>query len=376
MPTVAEVADLVIGADTHTDTHALVACAPSGAVLAELTIENDCGGFAEAVEWATALATGPRLVFGIEGTRAHGQGLAQFLTRAGLEVTEVERPSRATAARRGKSDPIDARAAAHATLRMDATHLAAPRADGDREALRILQVTRRGWVDEQKKAGARLRALLLGGQDTDRALLRAGTLSARTLTALTRRRPRKGEDRADTLRRREITRLARQVLDLNTALRANKRELTDLVDDMAPGLLAEQGVGPVSAAQLIVSFSHPGRVRNEAAFAAMGGIAPIQASSGRRQRHRLSRAGDRQLNRALHDIAKTRMRDCTTTRAYVHRRTTTTPNFTDRDARRCLKRYIARDLYKLLNKIMTPPPTPASADHHHTGPATANIVTP
>ena len=243
---------------------------------------------------------------------------------------------------------------------MDPDALPTPRADGDREALRILLVTRRALADECKKANARLRALLLTGTDTDRALLRGPRLSKTTLTGLTRRRGSKGEDRATTTRRREITRLANQQLRLPEELRANNRDLATITDEIAPGLTSEHGVGPVSAAQLIVSYAHRGRVRSEAAFAALAGVSPVQASSGRRTRHRLNRGGDRQLNRARHDIARTRMRDCPNTRAYVTRRTSETPNFTTRDARRCLKRYLARHLYRRLETIMTPGPGPTT----------------
>ena len=354
MPTVADVVNDVIGVDTHTDTHTLVCCSASGAMRAELTVDNTTDGFTEVVGWATELATGPRVVFAVEGTRSHGQALAQFLTRAGLDVVEVERPARAGRRRGGKSDPLDARAAAHAVLRLDAAKLPSPRADGDREALRILLVSRRGSIDEQKKASSRLRALLLTGDDADRALLRRGAFTKATLTTLARRRASAGDDRAAAIARREITRLARRVLDLAVIVRDNTKELTSIVKDLAPGFLDEIGVGPVSAAQLIVSFSHHDRIRGESAFAALAGVAPIPASSGRRIRHRLNRGGDRQLNRALHDIARTRMRDCPTTRAYVQRRTQS-PNFTTYDARRCLKRYIARHLYRQLQTIMETP---------------------
>ncbi|MEJ7630164.1 MAG: IS110 family transposase [Nocardioidaceae bacterium] len=361
MPTVADVIDDVIGVDTHTDTHTLVCCSPAGAVRGELTVDNSTDGFAEALTWATMLASGPSLIFGIEGTRSYGQAFSEFLSRAGLVVVEVERPARRSArTRRGKSDPIDAKAAAHQVLAMDPDALPTPRADGDREALRILLVARRALADECKKANARLRALLLTGTDTDRALLRGPRLSKTTLTGLTRRRGSKGEDRATTTRRREITRLANQQLRLLEELRANNRDLATITDEIAPGLTSEHGVGPVSAAQLIVSYSHRGRVRSEAAFAALAGVSPVQASSGRRTRHRLNRGGDRQLNRALHDIARTRMRDCPNTRAYVTRRTSETPNFTTRDARRCLKRYLARHLYRRLETIMTLGPGPTT----------------
>ena len=133
---------------------------------------------------------------------------------------------------------------------------------------------------------------------------------------------------------------------------ANRKQLLAIVDEMVPGLTSRYGVGPVSAAQSVVSFSHPGRCRNEAAFAALGGTSPIPASSGRTVRHRLNRGGDRALNRAIHTIATTRMRSCPTTQAYVARRTA--EGKTSREIRRCLKRYIARELYRTLTATMTP----------------------
>ena len=127
-------------------------------------------------------------------------------------------------------------------------------------------------------------------------------------------------------------------------LKDNRAQLLAIVEDIAPGLTSRYGIGPVSAAQAIVSFSHPGRCRSEAAFAALGGTSPIPASSGRTIRHRLNRGGDRALNRAIHAIALTRMRSCPRTRAYVARRTA--EGKTTREIRRCLKRYIARELYR------------------------------
>jgi len=135
-------------------------------------------------------------------------------------------------------------------------------------------------------------------------------------------------------------------------LKDNRTQLQTIVNDLVPGLIERRGIGPVSAAQAIVSFSHPGRCRNDAAFAALGGASPLEASSGRTVRHRLNRGGDRALNRALHTIAATRMRSCPTTQAYVARRTAEGKN--PREIRRCLKRYIARQLYRTLATAMTP----------------------
>ena len=151
-------------------------------------------------------------------------------------------------------------------------------------------------------------------------------------------------------------RLALALAQARRQLKDNRAQLLAIVDDIAPGLTSRYGVGPVSAAQAIVSFSHPGRCRSEAAFAALGGTSPIPASSGQTIRHRLNRGGDRALNRAIHAIALTRMRSCPRTRAYVARRTA--EGKTTREIRRCLKRYIARELYRQLTRSMNPPVGP------------------
>ena len=159
-------------------------------------------------------------------------------------------------------------------------------------------------------------------------------------------KPRADADREQAVRHGEIRRLALAVRDGGRALKDNRAQLQTIVDDMAPGLTERRGVGPVTAAQAIVSFSHPGRCRNDAAFAALSGTSPLQASSGRTVRHRLNRGGDRALNSAIHTIAMTRMRCCPRTKAYVARRTA--EGKTTREIRRCLKRYIARELYRAL----------------------------
>jgi transposase len=175
-------------------------------------------------------------------------------------------------------------------------------------------------------------------------------LTADRLTRIARRRGQPEETREQAVRRAEARRLALAVRDATAQLRGYRRELTQLIDRLTPGLTHQPGVGPISAAQLIVSFSHPGRCRNDAAFAALAGANPIPASSGKTIRHRLNRGGDRQLNRALHDIATTRIRHDPTTRAYVARRTAEgkTPN----EIRRALKRYIARQQYRHLTSAM------------------------
>jgi len=345
----ADVVDAVIGGDTHRDTHTLEMTTPAGATITTITVGNDEAGFVEALAWIAEHAPGPRLVVGLEGTRSYGIGLARAAAAAGLRVVEVERPRRA-ARRRGKSDPIDAHLAAVHVLQLDADRLPTPRADGAREALRILLGARAEITTARTAQINRLRALLLGGDDTDRALAR-GPLTQARLTAAARRRGRTHDHVTDTIRRAEIRRLAAAIHTATGHLATNKRQLTDLVTTIAPALLDKTGVGPVSGAQTIVSWSHPGRCRTEAAFAALAGVNPIPASSGRTTRHRLNRGGDRHLNRALHDIVKTRWRVCPRTHHYITRRRA--QGKTDRDIRRSLKRYVAREIYRTLNTTAT-----------------------
>ena len=267
-------------------------------------------------------------------------------------VIECEQPSRKQRRGRGKSDPIDAHLAVLAALRLDTERLAAPRADGDREALRILLGARQDITVAATARTNRLRALLLTGDDTDRRAAR-GTLTEATLADLARRRAPADAARDQTVRYAEICRLALALRQARQELAANRKQLLAIVDDLVPGLTSRHGVGPVTAAQAVVSFSHPGRCRDEAAFAALGGTNPIPASSGRTVRHRLNRGGDRALNRAIHTIALTRIRSCPRTRAYVQRRTA--EGKSPREIRRCLKRYIARELYRQLTQSMKQP---------------------
>jgi transposase len=328
----------------HRDTHALELVAPSGVSLVTLSITNDEWGFAAALAWIIDQVPGPRIVVALEGTRSYGVELARALQAAGLPVVESERPRRRER-RGGKSDPIDARLAAVHALRLDADRLPTPRADGDREALRILLGARRELTSDKTRMVNRLRALLLTGCDADRVLAR-GSMSAPTLVKIIRRRGRPDDTREQAVRRAEARRLA-GIREANRALVENKKQLAALVTELAPQLLTKVGIGPVSAAQAIVSWSHHGRCRNDAAFAALAGASPIPASSGRTIRHRLNRGGDRQLNRALHDIVLTRWRVCPRTHAYIATRRA--QGKTDNEIRRQLKRYIARELYRSLN---------------------------
>lgn len=348
----AEVVDAVVGGDTHRDTHTLEMITPAGVTIAQATITNTDAGFTDAIAFIAEHAPGPHVVIALEGTRSYGIGLARACTTAGLIVVEVQ-PSKRPARRAGKSDVIDARLAALAALHLDADALPIPRADGDREALRILLGARTELTRAKTRAINRLRALLLTGDDTDRHLAR-GTLTRDRLASITRRRARPGDTIEVTVRRAECRRLAQAITETARHLANNKHQLADIVGTLAPGLLQRRGIGPVSAAQAIVTYSHPGRCRNDAAYARLAGAAPIPASSGQTTRWRLHRGGDRALNRALHDIAMTRWRCCERTHAYIARRRA--EGKPDKEIRRSLKRYIARELFRTLtNELNTTP---------------------
>lgn len=348
----AERVDAVVGVDTHRDTHEAEVALPTGAPIATCQVSNDSNGYAELLAWIGDHAPGPRIAVAIEGTRSYGIGLARAVSAAGLMVIECEQPNRKSRRGRGKSDPVDAHLAVLTALRLDADRLPTPRADGDREALRILLDARHELTDSSTAQTNRLRALLLGGEDHDRDFAR-GTLTDTRLTALAGRRTARNATREQAVRQAEIRRLARALRESHRALQANRRELQRIVDDLVPGLTDRRGIGPVTAAEAIISFSHPGRCRHEAAFAALAGTNPLEASSGQTMRHRLNRGGDRALNSALHTIAMVRMRSCPRTKAYVARRTA--EGKTTREIRRCLKRYIARELYRFLTATMTTP---------------------
>jgi transposase len=355
MPMVAQEVDAVVGGDTHRDTHSLEMVLPTGVPIARLTVANDEAGFQAAVEWIAAQAPGPGLKVFLEGTRSYGVGLARALTAAGYPVFEVERIRRGER-RTGKSDRIDARLIAMHGLGMDTTRLPQPRADGDREALRILLGARHELNETRTEQINRLRQLLLSGDDHDRRVAR-GRLSQRVLAGIAERPQPLEPARDRQIRWAELRRLALAIIAGDDQLAANTKQLAEITDELVPTLLPRFGVGPVGAAQTVVSYSHYGRFRNEAAFASLAGVSPLPASSGQTIRHRLNRAGDRALNKAIHQVMLTRWRDCARTKAYITRRLA--EGKTDSEIRRCLKRYIARELYRTLTKAMKPANQPA-----------------
>jgi transposase len=256
-------------------------------------------------------------------------------------------------ARRGgaKTDAIDAVRAARDALAQPLQQLVAVRQRGDRQALRVLLTTRRTALAARVAAVSQLKALLVSAPEELRAELRGlPTKRQVAVCAALRDRPTKSLEHRMTVRALRCT--ARRVQALQAEADELLAELELLVAAIAPWLLELVGVGPVSAAQLLVSWSHTGRFRSEAAFAALAGASPIPACSGQVMRYRLNRSGDRQLNQALHTIALVRLRDDPQTRAYAGRRTA--EGKSPRDIKRCLKRIIARQLFRLLERYDQP----------------------
>jgi len=309
-------------------------------VLATTELANDAFGYKRMLAFAVEHG-GHRRVWAIEGTGSFGAGLSTFLLENGEWVTELDHPTRSRTG--AKTDELDAIRAAREALTRD--HLAQPRQRGDREAMRVLLTTRAGTVTARTKAICQLKALIVGAPQGLREQLRRGTTDQQLdRCARLRTTANQGVEHRCTVR--ALRTCARQALFLQAQAADLETELEDLVKAAAPQLLDLPGVGVITAAQILISWSHPGRIRTEAAFAALAGVAPLPASSGQTVRHRLNRSGDRQLNRALHTIVLSRMTHHDETKAYTVKRTA--EGKTPREIKRCLKRAVARQVYRLL----------------------------
>jgi transposase len=348
MAMLADTVDGVIGVDTHRDTLAAAALTPVGGVLAQTTTRADAAGYQQLLGFACGQVPGRRC-WAVEGAGSYGAGLAAFLQQRGEHVLEVGRPKRPAHRTGAKSDTLDAVRAAREALGQD--RLAIPRRRGEREALRVLLTTRRSATTARVAAIGQLKALIVAAPEELRDELRGASTAAQIeRCASLRARPAHSLEHQVTVRALRTT--AARIQFLQAEADQLQAELTTLVGAVAPWLLEVPGVGPLSAAQVLISWSHPGRFRSEAAFAALAGTNPIPASSGQMTRYRLNRGGDRQLNRALHTILLVRLRIDPDTHAYMARRTA--QGKSRRDAKRCLRRIIARQLFRLLERYGQP----------------------
>lgn len=342
MNMLAEIVDVVIGVDTHKHTHtAAVLATATAAEMENTTASADGDGYQALL--AMADRHGGLRAWAIEGANGYGFGLARFLAERGELVIELDRPSRSARRNGAKSDPIDAVRAGREALARE--HLAVPRAGDERAALTTLLAARRSAVDAGTDAQRQIHALVVTAPEQLRRRLRSKT-TVELVRACSRLRIDHRWDVATRTSATVLRDLARRVLALNNEARTHERSILELVRGWRPDLLDQFGVGPIVAATVLCAWSHPGRLRSEAAFAMLAGTAPIPASSGTTVRYRLNRSGDRRLNQALHTVVLTRLRHDPETRAYAERRRT--EGKTDREIKRCLKRYVARQLYRLL----------------------------
>jgi transposase len=330
------------GVDTHADTHVAAALDPLGGLLGVREFPATSAGYADLLDWLGGFGT--VALVGVEGTGSYGAGLARHLAAAGVRVVEVDRADRQDRRRQGKSDPLDAVSAARAALSGRAS--GAPKGrDGAVEAIRTLMVAKRSARAERTQAINQARALILTGPDELRARF-AGKRAAALAEAVAALRPRPG-DAADYSLRVALRELGRRVEFLDAQIGRLDDLIIPLVTARAPGLLGLYGVGPDTAALLLIAAGdHPERLRNEAAWAHMCAVAPIPASSGKTRRHRLNRGGNREANHALWRIVITRMSAHPATRAYLERRTA--EGLSKKEIIRCLKRYVAREVYPYL----------------------------
>ena len=350
----AEMVDHVIGIDPDRDwiTAAVLEASTAG-VLATGRFRANGAGYRQVVAWADEYSTATDRAWAIEGTASYGRGLTAALGRCGEWVVEFDRATEKPSKDGSKTDELDAIRAARETL--GRAKLASPRAyQGFREALRVHMVARDSAVRARTAAINELKAFVVTAHDTLRSEL-GGFRTAGLVKRCAGFRHRTNRSVDEQCTRAVMRALARRIIHLNDEIRDHTQALTALVDQAAPQLVAEVGIGPVTAAGFYIAWSHPGRCRNEAAYARLGGAAPIEVTSGQTQhRHRLNRRGDRQLNKALHQVAVTRLRCHEPTRIYKQRRAA--EGKTDREIRRCIKRYIARRVFRLLEHH-TPPQT-------------------
>jgi transposase len=333
---------ITAGIDTHLDVHVAAALDDRGGLLGVESFETTPQGYRSLLGWLRGFGEVKQI--GVEGTGSYGAGVSRHLHREGLRVVEVDRPNRQRRRRRGKSDPQDAITAARAAQSGDAQGEAKTR-DGNVEAIRVLRVARSSARKARTQTLNQMRSLISTGPDDIRAELRDLNVY-RLLERAASYRPGTRRDIA-SLTKLTLRMLARRAQALEAEVDELDAILEPLVAQTAPQLVARVGIGADSAGALLVAAGdNPQRLRTEGTFAHLCGVAPIDASSGKHEHHRLNRGGDRQANAALWRIVVTRMVYDSSTRDYIERRMK--EGLTKKEAFRCLKRYIAREVYNNL----------------------------
>ena len=344
MTTIAPPERLVTGGvDTHLDLHVAAALDPLGGVLGTASFPTTAAGYRQLLAWLRSHGQVGRV--GVEGTGTYGAALARHLTAQGVPVIEVNRPNRQVRRRHGKTDVIDAIAAARAVMSGEAS--STPKShNGSVEALRALKVLQRSATKARTQAINQLRNLLVTAPDDLRARLRDLSIKELLEVCSAFRVP-ADDDSLRAITRLAMRDLAQRVLFLDASRDRTRQRLERITAVTAPELLALKGVGPdVASTLLVTAGDNPERLRNERSFAALCGTSPIPASSGRTDRHRLNRGGDRQANAALWRIVIVRLNSDQRSKDYVARRIS--QGRTKTEAIRCLKRYVAREVFRAL----------------------------
>jgi transposase len=345
------VAEVVLGVDTHLDVHLAVALDQLGRRLSTFSVPTTKNGYENLLAWAEGF--GPVRCAGVEGTSSYGAGLARHLRAMGIAVVEVERPKRRHLRRKGKSDPIDAEAAARAVLAGEAAGVAKS-ADGRVEMIRTLRSARCSAVKARSQVANQLQGFVVTAPEELRHRLRELT-TKKLVSVAARMRPGKDPDDVEAAIKFALRSVARRYQALSEEIAELDAQLDRLVAEAAPELISLPSIGTDHAATLLLTVGdNPERLGSEASFASLCGVSPVEASSGRVVRHRLNRGGNRDANRALHLICVVRMRIDERTRRYVARRTA--EGKSRREIMRCLKRYIAREVYRVLLSAASPPP--------------------
>jgi len=336
---------IVIGVDTHKDEHLAVAVDHLGVHIGQRRLPTTDMGYAGLERWASRL--GKVGAFGVEGTGSYGAGLARFLTDRGHRVIEVSRPDRSARRKLGKSDPIDAEMAARAVLAGVVQD--PPKSGVDKvEMIRMLKSTKDSAIKARTQAINQMQALVVTAPDELRTELRGLTTARLVARCAGWRHGHLGTPTAAA--KYVLWSLAQRHTQLTKEIDVLDAELARLTAAFAPALMKSFGIGPDTAAALLVTAgSNPERLKSEAAFAALCGVSPIPASSGKSNRHRLNRGGDRQANAALHRVVVVRLRYDDRTKAYLQRRIE--EGLTKTEVIRCLKRYVAREVFAILHYL-------------------------
>ena len=348
-----EAFNVIAGIDTHADTHHVALITEYGRPVADQQFPATGAGYRRLMRFIQA--HGPVIAIGVEGTGSYGAELARVLQQNGFTVHEVNRPNRQVRRLRGKSDPLDAYQAAQAVIAHRGVSTPKSR-NGAVEALRVLRTERNSAMRARVAVINQIKGLLVAAPETLRARYRALTTPA-LIAALARCRPSGSPTDPETTTVKALKRLAVRYRHLDEEIAVIDSETDQIIAAHAPLLRDLHGVGTDVASQLLITAGdNPERIKNQATFAALTGVAPIPASSGKTNRHRLSRGGDRAANSAIHHVVLVRMTSDTRTKSYVQRRRA--EGKSTKEVIRCLKRYVAREIYA---QLTNPKPAPDGA---------------